>query len=97
VKDIEDLLNEFMLNLNKVQNEFNISKQTGQSLEVYYKEKLLNQDENFHSEIFTMEGKHRNAKTSLEEEWKIKERIHEDKIKERNKAKEEMQAAEKEF
>ena len=26
VKDIEDLLNEFMLNLNKVQNEFNISK-----------------------------------------------------------------------
>jgi hypothetical protein len=40
-----------------------------------------------------MEGKHRNAKTSLEEEWKIKERIHEDKIKERNKAKDEMTLA----
>jgi hypothetical protein len=58
---------------------------------------LTNQDENFHGEIFTMEAKHRNTKAGLEDEWKIKERIHEDKIVLRNKAKAEMEVAKKEY
>ena len=89
VKDIEDLLNEFMLNLNKVQNEFNISKQTGESLRVYYREKLKSQDGNFHDEIYEMEAKHRDKKRVLNEEWKTKERDHSEKLLLRDQAKRE--------
>ena len=44
-----------------------------------------------------MEAKHRNTKAALEDEWKIKERIHEDKIEQRNIAKAEMEVAKKKY
>jgi len=39
-RDIKALLDEFSTNLDKVQNEFDISNQTADSLKEYYKDKL---------------------------------------------------------
>ena len=42
--DIEALLKEFTTNLKKVQDEYNISQQTAESLQMYYKDKLSSQE-----------------------------------------------------
>lgn len=57
------LYNEFKSNLLKVEVEFNESKYTAQSLEQYYSERLLKQEDEHQLELVEIERLHKKVKT----------------------------------
>lgn len=72
--DIDALLKEFTTNLQKVQNEFNISDQTADSLKDYYKDKIHSQDEQHENLITDMKDEHHINKTEKEILWVDREK-----------------------
>ena len=67
---IQTLLQEFKVNLNKVQDEYEETQRTGTNLRIYYEDKLKKLELEQEEEIAMLKLNHIDKKAELEQKWK---------------------------
>jgi hypothetical protein len=72
-KAIRKLVDEFKINLLKVQEEMKESQHSTQHLKVNYEKKLVKQDEEHEYEVIDNFENHKNMIKNLDEQWKTLE------------------------